>query len=492
LSSRDGKPLANLVMSLASYGSAKSVTGLSESPLYHYQYSSINKTLHDLAANSSDGAALLQKIYGLLKSFGVFEDSSEVFGLPAYLLQIDVCNAEKGSTPCFENRTQNYKANNQVVGNKPLSPGYAVSFVNLHVSAKNWSIPLCSKRVDLAETETACALSQLKMLLGSADLPFAKALTIVVSDSKYGNAPYLAPVHSHENLVSITRITRGRKVYSADFEPHTPNSQGAPQQYGEAYTLIPQDRLFCGTNKSGKYEKRQNSLFNLSSNDFHSEITTTSKGRQLRVEVHRWNNLKIRTTNGNSMKDKPLDICCVRIFDAQTNEPVFDKELWFAISGKRKDEISTQNGFLSYRQRYGIEPFFRFNKQNLFFQDYQTPDSQHFDNWGFVSLLATWLLVIAEEDIVNTPKKWQKYLPINQKAQTQERKQLTLSQAYNNSEKLFLSFDKTPFLPKVANKPHGRRKGEKQTKRTKYPIVKKIKKSAIKPKTSSKIPKPPD
>ena len=46
LSSKYGKPLGNLVMSLSSYSSAKRVTSLSESPMYDYQYSSICDVIH--------------------------------------------------------------------------------------------------------------------------------------------------------------------------------------------------------------------------------------------------------------------------------------------------------------------------------------------------------------------------------------------------------------------------------------------------------------
>jgi len=46
--SRNTKALANLVMSLASQTFAKSVVEVSLSKTYHYQYSSINKTINSL------------------------------------------------------------------------------------------------------------------------------------------------------------------------------------------------------------------------------------------------------------------------------------------------------------------------------------------------------------------------------------------------------------------------------------------------------------
>jgi hypothetical protein len=41
-------------MALASFKSAKSVVGLSESPVYHYQYSSISEAISNLARTSGE------------------------------------------------------------------------------------------------------------------------------------------------------------------------------------------------------------------------------------------------------------------------------------------------------------------------------------------------------------------------------------------------------------------------------------------------------
>jgi hypothetical protein len=474
-------------MSLASYGSAKSVTGLSESPVYHYQYSSICDTIHNLAKDSRDYEGLILEILANLLPYYRRDSPSLLFGLKANLLQIDVCNAEKGATRCFESRTQNYKSNNQVVGNKPVSPGYAISFVNLYDPVTGWTLPLRSDRVLLEETDSECAHRQLKSLLSNPDLGFGESLCISVLDSKYGNAAYLSSVYAHKNLVNIVRHCHGSKIFASAPVPEN-QPPNAAKQYGEEYFLIPKDRIYKGSNASGEYAKLQSSLFNLPHSDFYTEETTMDNGREARVEVYRWNYLKIRTKDGNSMKDKPLDMCCIRIFDALTGEPIFKKELWFSISGQRKDEVPSKTAYLCYRQRYGIEPYFRFNKQNLFFHDYQTPDSQHFDNWRLISQLALWLLFIAEEDIDNSPKKWQKYLPANKNHTPENRTNLSLAQAYHGAQTLFCRFDQKPFLPKPTNKPHGRKTGEIQTKRPRFPIVKKPKKTK---KTKNKTPKAP-
>ena len=45
---RNSKGLANLVMGLSSQRTARSVVEVSLSPCYHYQYSSINKTIAEI------------------------------------------------------------------------------------------------------------------------------------------------------------------------------------------------------------------------------------------------------------------------------------------------------------------------------------------------------------------------------------------------------------------------------------------------------------
>ncbi len=56
------KALANLVMALGSNAVASSVTGLSLSPVYHYQYSRICATIDGLYSSSSESCAERSKL----------------------------------------------------------------------------------------------------------------------------------------------------------------------------------------------------------------------------------------------------------------------------------------------------------------------------------------------------------------------------------------------------------------------------------------------
>lgn len=113
------------------------------------------------------------------------------------------------------------------------------------------------------------------------------------------------------------------------------------------------------------------------------------------------------------MKDKPLDLVQVTIKDAQTKEKVFNRPLFIAVSGQRKDQIPTPLVQTQYRERSDVEGFYRFGKQKMLLDKLQTPNLQHLDNWLMVFMLSVWLLFTAKKATTLTVKPWDKYLPIN-------------------------------------------------------------------------------
>jgi hypothetical protein len=48
-----------------------------------------------------------------------------------------------------------------------------------------------------------------------------------------------------------------------------------------------------------------------------------------------------KSKEGASMKDKPFDVLRIQVLDAQTQKPVFERPMFIAVSGKRKNEITT-------------------------------------------------------------------------------------------------------------------------------------------------------
>lgn len=454
-------------MALASYEAARSPVELSLSPVYHYQYSSICDALSDLAEDeSSRGLVRSQLQYLCMKYFnGAVDERDPV------VLQTDSSPVNKAHSATLPDRTYIAVPNNVIPGNKPLGIGYEVSYVNLSDPVGKWSLPMHAKRVAVDQSATNTALDQLEQLLNYPSLGLSDRLCLNTLDSSYGHAAYLAPSFAYGNLVNVVRLRSGMKVWTREVRTDT---GGAPGVYGEKYYLHAYSKMvqYKRHPKTGQpYEVFQRSVFELPAREQVLLDGQTAGGRKIKVHLRRWNDVMIRSKDGHSMKDKPFDLLAIKVTDAQTGHAVFDRDMFVAVSGRRKAEVNTEQGYRVYRRRYDIEPFLRFSKQRLLLDKYQTPDVEHFDNWLLCNQMAAWLLYTARDEVYFRPKKWRKYLPQNQVDQNHEH--LSIAQTRHAAQDLFLTFDPGPFIPLKSKKGRPRQKGETQPQRTRYKVVKK-------------------
>ena len=63
------------------------------------------------------------------------------------------------------------------------------------------------------------------------------------------------------------------------------------------------------------------------------------------------------------------------------------------------------------QQRYDLEHFFRFGKQRLLMDAYQTPETDREENWWTLVQLAYLQLWFARDQANNLPRPWERYLP---------------------------------------------------------------------------------
>lgn len=473
------KAFTNLVISLSSYESARSVTELSESALFHHQYSSIRDGIAGVGENESEQKETMKRGRDICLSQVDFS------GMDRVLLQTDASSIEKPHSVCLEDR-QYVKINNNVIRqNQPISIGYPISLVNMSMGVGKWSVPIDMRRIHSQQSATQCAVEQMEELL--VEPPFANLLTINTLDSGYGNASYMSPVYKHKGLVNLVRFRHARKVYLPYASPlsnkkglNNEDNKGAPCIYGDKFYLTDESDRKTYCRKGQRYEVMQESIFEVEHQDYVELEGSTSKGRALNVQIWRWNDLLIRSKDGHNMKNKPFDLIGSRVSDAQTGELVFEKTMFTAIHGDRKSEITTEQAFRGYRKRYDIEPAIKFAKQKLLLDKYQTPCQQHFDNWLVVVMLSFWMLFSAKEEVEYVPKKWRQY---KERANKQKQAQadqvdqaaqvLTPSQVRQGAQALFLTFEAEPFLPKTSNKGKGRQKDTIIGKRIRHPVVKK-------------------
>lgn len=96
-------------MALASFTCAKSVVALSQSPVYHYQYSSITDAVSNLAGDEISHQLLKKQVQDLCLQYFPIRAS--------YDFQTDGVSLMREYSPCLKEREYVYKANN-VIGRK--------------------------------------------------------------------------------------------------------------------------------------------------------------------------------------------------------------------------------------------------------------------------------------------------------------------------------------------------------------------------------------
>lgn len=460
------RALANLVMAHSSH-TGYSVTELCESPVYHYQYSSIADAVNAIAKDKDTLLSFEKQVQALCLN----HYWSSPPGVPV-ILQTDKTCVVKRHSPTLEQRKLIAIPNSHIPGNAPIDIGYEYSFVNLYPGDRSWSLPLSCRNIPTEQTPSQVAAQQIKDLLQNQDLPL-KDLELILNnlDSGYANVGYLENTKDLPNLVSILRLRASSKVHDRATES-VPNKM--KKIYQNRYYLIPKTGVknYKKHPKTGEpYTVHQTSIFDKTPQKTLILDYTFSNGRMAKVHLYYWPDLLMRTKQGIKMHDKPFNLLAIQVFDATTQQLIFKDTMYIAAFGKRKDRIQAEQIYHSYQQRYGIEIFFRFAKQKLSLQKYQTCCSQHLHNWMYVISLSSWLLFTANHDLSYFPKKWQKYNASNKSQQCQN---LSMTQAHRSLAAYLLTFDPTPFFPQKSKPGLGRQKGDTQIKRQKYNYVKKI------------------
>jgi len=364
-----------------------------------------------------------------------------------------------------------YKPNNKVPGNRPVEIGYDLSTVGLSgrspkygMSEPAWNPPLSMRLVPYGVNKNSFTAQQVNDILGNTDLPFKEELTVNALDSSYCSPEYIVDTYAQSNLVNIIRLPSNRNVWKqlseqeiAQRREANTDNRGANSVYGQLYKL-----------KEVEDWEMQASI----QTEFGIKL---SNGKNCLVSIEIWENMMVRTQRGKSMKDKPFRLVRIRLLNPQTGQPFFKKCMWLAVWGERRMELTAEEIYWAYRNRYDIEHFFRFGKQRLLLDKYQTPDEENLQNWMEVVNLSYWLLFVGKEEAKHTCRKWQQY-DKNHKNRAQYEMNVTPSQVQNQMAGIILGFEQDPFLPKLQIKGKGRQTGQTQPKRKQFSVLKKKKK----------------
>lgn len=480
------RAMTNLVMGLSAHEGARCPVELSEGEFFHYHYSNISKVLEGMGERlpaDSSTKVLSAALMALLKPF--FPPPRRLStGTPFYAFTSDTSKLAKPHSPCLEGRGYVHTANNVISGNRALSVGYPLAVTHLGAGEAGWCPPLSMAVLEVGDDATAVAAAQIMALMEGPELPFGAELCLARADAGFGKAAFLAPLYPLDNLVAIARLRQSMRVWSqADAAPNG----GAPRIYGEKHYLsaVSGEKTYHRTSRQTGAKTSatvfQRSIMDKKPSDTAQYDVTLDNGREVSIRLHRWDDLLLRSKNGHSMKQKPFDAVRVEVLDRNTQKPVFDRPMFLAVSGKRKGELTTQEAQKQYRERYDVEPYYRFAKRGLLLDKLQTPEHDHLQHWVRTVQISTWLLFVARNETAVDCQKWQQYLPKNQNATKNPDAPLTIAQTRKAVKNLFRTFDKAPFLPLKCKKGKGRKKGQTQPQRTKYPVLRKQTKTIVRP-----------
>lgn len=321
----------------------------------------------------------------------------------------------------------------------------------------NWQIPLNIKRIESKEKGNEIGMKQIIDCVKN--LGVSDDLNISVGDSLYGSTNCRQAVCEEENLVHIFRLNSKRNVFSPpsyDLK-NTKTNAGRKREFGEKMILNdPKTHFICDEISEFNYLNKKN--------------------KEYSVTIKCWKNKLVRGTKKFKSSEYPINLIQIEVF--HDSKKVYKRPLWLAVFGKRRHEISLNDACKNYFHRYDIEHLFRFTKNNLLLDKYQTPEAQNEEAWIKFCLLAYVQLYLSKNDVSATPQPWERYLSEYKKIADKNGITSTPSQTQKGFEKILMEIGSPAASCKPRGIPDGRQKGEKQKKRKTHEIIFKGKKSS--------------
>ncbi len=431
----------NILDALSSYGQhCKSVVELSEAPCFERQYSSITDGI-------ADGSCQWQSI-----TSAIYQSISKANNSNRIALVVDCTPNRRASAKTLSDRHVTYFPN-PAPGNKPICVGHEYSTLAMipadaALREKHWLIPLSTERVKSNEKGNEIGMNQIEALAKSC---IADTLVISIADSKYGSEYCRKKVSQSPDWVHLFRLNSRRNIYGQAEKKESPKKAGNINRYGQKMTL---NDVQTHSQPDEEIEK----------------VITTSRGKTRQLTIKIWRNQLMRGSRTFKGYEHPLTVCQITLAD-ENGKPLYKKPMWLGLTGKRRNEIIAEEMFDYYSSRYDIEHFFRFGKDKLLMDAYQTPDTDHEEYWWKLASLAYVQLYFACHAVPLLPKKWERYLPHYRDNSDRQAIIASPSQTQRGFS-IVLGDVGTPAKPVTPRgNPKGRALGETQEKRKKEPVI---------------------
>ena len=434
-----------LIDALSSNTSAKSVVELSLNPLHRRNHCSITRVLDEFYANGSDKKSKNDELTKIISEQCLSQRLRKYF-----LFAVDCTPNPRRYAPTQEDRGFVY-APNTISGNKPVTIGHQYSVVTflpekIDVNSPPWVIPLSCYRVKTIEKSAIVGMKQISQCIQSQEV-FKDTLCVSVGDSAYSNADPISEANKNSQQIHISRVRNNRVLHYAAIE-NGPVKRGRKKCFGDQFRL------------------RDKATWKTPDETMGFEMTSKKRKQQV-VKIECWNDIVMRGTTESNISKQPLRLLRICVYKS-SGELLFKKPLWLIVAGEKRFALSLREVFDCYRQRFDIEHFFRFGKNKLLMDKSQTPDVNHEEAWWQLIMVAYTQLYLARELAKNIPTPWERHLPTFIVG-----KEISPTHVQKDFGRIIQVIG-TPAKPlKPLKKSPGRKKGNKQTARTRYPIVQK-------------------
>ena len=384
--------LMELVDAICSNPHARSVVEYSLTPCFRRSYSTIFIAINEMEWDELTIAHLLASYLPRPQQ------------QPFWLLGTDVTPEPRQFAYTLADRGMVYQPN-AIKDNKPVTIGHQYSTTALLPEAEegmspSWVIPLMSQRVRTSEDKELVGSGQINALLKDPKLPFGKSFCVDVGDTSYSKPACLHAKRHHRHLVSVTRV-RGTRVLYQQFVPdpdETNRPVGRPRSYGQRFALPEPETWHQPDEQVMVIEKSR-------------------RGKTYHIKIKAWHNILMpgkRKPKRLPMHRHPFTLVQVVRYDEEGNLAC-KRPMWLLAIGERRHELSAQDIYEAYGQRYDLEHFFRFGKQKMLLASFQTPEDVREEKWWQLVHLAYAQLWMARHLTCSLPNPWERNLPAMKK-----------------------------------------------------------------------------
>ncbi len=394
--------LMDLLDALCGNQGAKSVVELSLNPLFRRGYSALYAAisalgkLGDSPPASVDVGRNMERPPDRFPSAWI-EAIAGVVPPPEqrsyWLFGLDVTAVGRCHAVTMKDRESVYQPT-AISGQKPITLGHNYSLLAAipeleSAGGLSWIVPASVERVSSFDSKTSVGIRQVNRLLKDESLPWHSAVCVLVVDSEYCHRGFLYPFSTTANRAIVSRCRSNRVFYRLPATCSEPK-RGHPRWYGERFALKDETTW----HPPERYE---------------TFTITTAKGKTRTVTLRLWHNLLMRGSRAQPMHHHPFDLLQVQVSDP-TGKRIF-KPQWLIVFGPARRQLSSQDAYQSYAERFKLEHAIRFGKQHLLLDQFQTPDVKQEENWVQFAWLAYVQLWVARWLAHLLPHPWQQYLP---------------------------------------------------------------------------------